>query len=185
VLFTVMIAALAATVEVSSAADARIVRRLARTHDAVASVTLGQLTYVASGERGLQIVEEAGTPGETLLGRVAFAGDASDVKVVGGYAYVAAGGAGLQVVDVSNSQTPFIVGACTSIYAAALEVVGHRVYVASENQGVSVVDITDPTDPALVHVIITQGSANGVALADGKLIIADSDAGAVAVELDR
>ena len=79
----------------------------------------------------------------------------------GNYAYIADNNAGLQVIDVSDPGNCLRVGG----------------YVAEGSEGIEVIDVSNPVNCVRVGYYDTRGSAQGVAVAAGRIYVADWDAG--------
>ncbi|MBN1754835.1 hypothetical protein JW877_01345 [bacterium] len=58
---------------------------------------------------------------------------------------------------------------------------GGLIFVAAENNGVYIFDVSNPADPDLITIYETEDKANGIAVDDGWLYIAENDEGLEAV----
>ncbi len=110
------------------------------------------VAYLASGSRGLQILDVANPATPKLLGGILdrnITGGAREVQLVGTVAYVADDMAGLQVVDVSDPAAPkWLGGHDTSGRAYSVQAKTNRldamenlVYVADEAAGLQIIRV--------------------------------------------
>jgi hypothetical protein len=146
---------------------------------------VGERFYVADGQWGLAVLEMS-TPWQLeFLGLCDTPGNARSVDVEGEYAYVADGRSGLQIIDISNpgamDTVSTIVGSLnTSDYAWSVVVESDTAYVADGYGGLKIIDVGEPAHPRLIDVIDTP-HAEGVAVGDGDIYVADRDWGLVIV----
>lgn len=146
---------------------------------------VGERFYVADGQWGLAVLEMSTLWQLDLLGLCDTPGNARSVDVEGDYAYVADGRSGLQIIDISDpaamDTVSTIVGSLnTSDYAWSVVVESDTAYVADGYGGLKIIDVGSPTHPRLIDAIDTP-HAEGVAVADGYVYLADRDWGLVIV----
>ncbi|MCP3962159.1 MAG: hypothetical protein GY719_30315 [bacterium] len=132
----------------------------------------GDYAYVASGGRGLQVVDVTDLQAPILAGGIRTPGNANDVQVVGDYAYIADGTRGLAVLDISDPANPTIVAqAFDSGNATDLVVRAGRAYVAN-SAGLRVFDVIDPTSPSFLGGVPLTGNARGVDVSGNLAVVA-------------
>jgi hypothetical protein len=151
-------------------------------------LSLNPYLYVATGGRGLAVVDVSWPYTPTVLAEIDLPGEAHQVVVQGMYAFVAAGPAGLRVVDVSNPLQPRQVGFLdTKGDARALAVRGEFVYLADGAKGLRVLTVNraDPTQIAEVMAYDTPGSALGLALKWPYAFVADGSKGLNVINVAR
>ena len=143
----------------------------------------GGYAFVASGARGVQVVDVSNPSAPQAIGQID-ASDASDVEVRGEYAYVADGDSGLRVLDVSSPRAPIEIGVRKTNDARALALSGKYAYVADGDKGVKVIDVSDARELPRVGAIETQ-DASGLAVTPGFLFVADGPGGLKVFALPR
>ncbi|MDB9449748.1 DUF4347 domain-containing protein [Dolichospermum circinale] len=128
---------------------------------------VGNYAYVASHDKGLEIIDISNPTTPTLKGNYDTSGAAWGVQVVGNYAYVADDNSGLQIIDISNPTTPTLKGNYdTSGYAYGVKVVGNYAYVADDNSGLQIIDVSEfinkaPTNLTLSTSTVAENEAIG------------------------
>lgn len=146
---------------------------------AASSLTqVGDLLFIADGERGVPVVSVADPGGAAMVGHFATAGDVRRIAVVGNYAYLATHEVGLQIVDISNLQRPVLV--------SAIEIPGDPkdiaiaypyAFIAAGNRGLQVLDVQFPFYPTLIGSLDTPGEAHSVKIVGTFALVADGRGG--------
>ncbi len=110
--------------------------------------------YLASGERGLEIVKLEDNNTMTVVGTKDTT-DARKVVIDGNYAYVADGDAGLKIIDITDPTSPKLEGVIDT-NGSALDVLvdGDYAYIADGKAedgkgGLKIIDISDKENPTL------------------------------------
>ncbi len=144
----------------------------------------GNHAYVASGTRGLRVVDISNPEYPDEVGFCDMPPFAQRVVVVDGYAYVTGhtmnGRGHLSVIDISNPEQPLLLSNSELQYGCRdVDVVGNYAYV-SDAHGLLVIDISDREQPQLVGVRWTPIYPRGIAvsgdyayLAGGGLYVID------------
>ena len=107
---------------------------------------IGNLAYVADGDRGLQIVDISDLYAPVRLGSHETPDYTYDVEVVGDRVYMIDRSEGLRIIDVSDPTAPVEIGTSRPLRSGRdVEIVGDLAYVLGP--GVHVFDVSDPTAP--------------------------------------
>ena len=123
--------------------------QLAGTNTAVA--VAGTHAFVASGDRGLQVLDLADPASPRVAARLDTPGFAQSIRVVGSLAYVADGHEGLAIVDVTDPAAPALLSRLSTTHGISdLDVAGSYAYLADGGAGVQVADVSDPRAPRIV-----------------------------------
>ena len=156
----------------------------------------GNCAYVAADVNGLIIVDITNKSDPQKLGHYDTDGDtdsaATGVAVAGDYAYIADWLNGLVIVDITDKSKPQRVGHYdTAGEVVGIEVAGDYAYVADgynskmyyDGDGLIIVDITDKVDlQEAGHYDTTAGYAEGVAVAENYVYVADGANGLCIIE---
>jgi hypothetical protein len=143
----------------------------------------GGYAFVASGARGVRIVDVSAPTAPVAVGEIATT-DAWAVAVRGGYAYVADGESGLRVLDVSAPRAPLDIGMRKTSDARAVALAGTYAYVADGTKGLKVIDITDPRSLPRVASVETENALD-VMVIGARLYIADGAGGLKIFDVTR
>jgi hypothetical protein len=149
--------------------------------DARRVTVIGGYAFVASGARGVRVIDVSTPTAPTQVGAIETS-DAWDVAVRGSYAYVADGDSGLRVLDVAAPREPLLLGLRKTTDARAVVLFGAFAYVADGDKGLKVIDITDARDLPRVGQVDTV-NALGLALHGERLYLADGAGGLKIYEL--
>ena len=99
------------------------------------------------------------------------------------YAFLACGTSGLYIVDFSDSANVKIIGSySTGGYAKEVVYKDNRVYVTTGLRGLQIFDVSNITSPVRVGTVET-GLANGLALDDKYVYVADEEEGLVIISI--
>jgi hypothetical protein len=149
------------------------------------AVTLsGHYAFLASGEKGLQVIDVSDPTSPQLAGGYDTPGNAHDALVSGNHAFVADGWEGLKVIDISDPTSPQLAGGYDRLLPAlGIAVDGDNAYVASEDTGLQVINISDPTSPQLVGSYDTPGKACGVVVSGNHAFVADRVGGLQVIDI--
>ncbi|TRU22914.1 MAG: hypothetical protein EWV81_17410 [Microcystis aeruginosa Ma_SC_T_19800800_S464] len=153
------------------------------TQDILYSVQVaGNYAYVATGSRGLKIIDISNPISPTLKGEYfgSRSASAEDVQVVGNYAYVAYGVAGLDIIDISNPSSPILAASYAPVteaygpfgivqkvtnYVTSVEVVNNYAYLtvqaAKDLGGLWILDVnqfTGTNQPPSVGLVVSPAS---------------------------
>lgn len=143
-----------------------------------------EFAYVAAGWSGLRIVEISDPTNPVEIGASGTRRAANGVDLAGGYAFLAVTKRVAVVVNVKNPHAPFMVRLYESWgISDAIAVGAGYAHVASRNGFVTTFDISLPTQLSQVGVVDIPGSAVGIALKGGDLLVADSAEGLAVVRL--
>lgn len=111
----------------------------------------GTHAFVASGDRGLQVLDLADPASPRVVARLDTPGFAQSVRVAGSLAYVADGHEGLAIVDVTDPAAPALLSRLpTRNGSSDLDVAGSYAYLADGGAGLQVADVSDPQAPRIV-----------------------------------
>ncbi len=148
------------------------------------------MLLVADGEMGLAVMdisninEQQGFGDYPLLNSIDVPGYATDVILVDDrYACLACGTGGLSIVDIADSAN-YVVTATYNTGGYAKEIAGKndRLYITTQGRGLQMVSISDPYSPQPLGVV-KSGYANGVALDDNYIYVADREEGIIIIEI--
>ncbi len=106
-----------------------------------------------------------------------------DVAVSATRAYVADTAFGLRILDVSDPSHPVAMGSLRTPGPHALTVAGNFAYLAVGDYGMVAVDVSDPDHPIVAGNYRTWGYTRKIAVADGRLVLADGTNGLLILEL--
>ncbi len=141
-------------------------------------VVVGNLAYLAAGEKGLQMVNVANPAAPVLRGGYDTPGTATGVAVAGSYAYVTDGLQGMRIINVANPDAPTPVGLYdTSDMASAVVVNENIAFVADRYRGLRALDVSTPTAPSEKGAYDIVGDARSLLLNFPYLYVADGDGG--------
>ncbi len=139
----------------------------------------GDHAYVADNNEGLRVIDVSvpGSPSEVAF--LSIPGNAFAVALAGDHAFVAARNEGVRVIDISVPTAPTEIGFFDpgSIQANDIMVAGDRAYVSTGYYGLLVLDVSNPSTPIEVGSYDTAGHVEEVALDDGIIVAADTEAG--------
>ena len=139
----------------------------------------GDYAYVASGRRGLFVVDVSDLEAPFIAGSLETLGNANDVRVEGGYAYLAAPSfeGDLVIVDVSDPTQPTQAAEVElDAIVTDLAVAGGLAFVAATDRLV-IVDVSDPAQPAVTSSISLPGNVRGVGVSGSLVVVAAGTAG--------
>ena len=138
----------------------------------------GRTAFVASGDKGLNIIDVTDPKTPVLEATLDTEGEARDVALAGLYAFVADGPAGLLIVDIGNPSAPKIVGKWDSAgEALGIALRDNFAYIADGSAGLQIVDVKNPAKPLPAGALDTDGTSEAVALAGTHAFIADGASG--------
>lgn len=170
-------------------------QEVARAHEvpyAVDVVVAKGMAYVAAGDGALHIFDVTEPTQPSWLGVSTIQDyEGKALAVAGDYAYIASGGRGMRVVDISNPNQPVSVGFYDPPGPELTQdvvVAGDRAYLAQKNirdltGRLVVLDITNPRIPLEIADHSVVRPALGVAFADGRVFLAQSDGGLAAFDV--
>jgi hypothetical protein len=142
------------------------------------------LAFVASGTKGLNIVDVMDAKAPVLKGSLQTGGEARDVIVSGDRAFVAAGPAGVLTVDISDPAAPKLAATVTGNgEASSLALRGDRLFVADGSAGIEVIDLKSLARPEKVGALAFEGTAEGIALSGDVAYVADGASGLRVVDI--
>lgn len=139
----------------------------------------GDLAVAVGGSSGW-VVDVSNPAAPAQLGTFTLPQTALEVVIDNGLFYVADYVAGLLIWSLADPANPVQIGEFSPFPLAAngVAVHGDRAYVAGDTYyGLLEEDISDPTNPVQVGSYDTPGSGQRVAYADGRIYVADYDAG--------
>jgi len=147
--------------------------------DARGVAVSGGYAYVADSSAGLQVIAVTNPTAPVRVGGCDISGLAVDVAVSGDYAYVVGWHGGLHVIDIRNPAAPTRVGGHVTVASSAwgVAVSGGYAYVADGAGGLQIFAVTNPAVPVPVYRYSTGGTANGVAVVDNHIYVADDQKG--------
>ena len=130
----------------------------------------GNYAYIATGNRGLWIIDVSSPNNPVKAGSLTFSSWLYDVAVAGRYAYLANTDA-LRIVDVSQPSNPTLIGACSLPRGSASAVVlnGDYAYVGDQDGGLRIVRVSSPSSPVETGHYDTVGYVVGVGWKDNYL----------------
>ena len=151
----------------------------------VAAPDADSLAIVADETLGVRMVNVADIDAPFLIRSVAVPGVAKAVAYENGVVAVAAQLAGL--VMIAPAPSGGVVGQLDVPLGEALGVAmqGRTAFVAGASGGVIVVDVSDPANPRPINALGAAPYARNVAVAGGRLITADVQAGARVVNIGQ
>lgn len=144
----------------------------------------GATACVAKGLKGVECWDVTDPAAPVLVHELDTAGEAHGIALDGDHAYVADDRWGLVIVDLAGPGGPelrALHGPASTFWGMPRRVVVRDglAFVAN-GAHTQVIDVSDPAAPALVAELPTTGLARDVAVADGRVYVADGD-GALAV----
>jgi hypothetical protein len=143
----------------------------------------GGYAFIASGARGVRIVDVSSPAAPVVVGEMTTT-DAWDVAVRSNYAYVADGESGLRVADITAPREPLLISSRKTADARAVVLSGDYAFVADSDKGLKVIDITDTRTLNRVATLETT-NAQGLALDGNRLFIADGAGGLLVADITR
>jgi hypothetical protein len=124
----------------------------------------GKYAYLASGKKGLAVVNISNPESPFLVGGFETVGPsqhdgiATGLVIEGNHAYVSYGNNGLQVVDISERESPKGVGECESSGTLLkLHYKNNYLYMADKEKGLHVMDVSNPHSPVRRGLYSTTG----------------------------
>ncbi len=176
-------------IDASAPAAPVLVSSVAITGWALAVYCRGDFAYVLASEY-LYTVDISAPAFPVIVSTVSNGAESYDMAVAGDYAYLAGYDARddcgfLKIFDLNDPGHPTAAGEVLLLdKTRAVAVAGGLAYVGSStvgldvrNSGLQVVDVADPFAPVLLGVANTPGFAVDVAIADGSVLVAGTDAG--------
>jgi hypothetical protein len=151
------------------------------------------LTFVASREFGLAVVDTTHPDDPALVGSADHPFNGEKVAVAGGRAVVAGtatdGQAAFRVVDVADPTAPRVAGVLTTdtverFGGVGIDEAGSLAVVTLGGGGLWTVDLEDPRNPRVAGSLDTAG-ASGVAVRGNRVYVADGVGGLLVVDLTR
>jgi hypothetical protein len=106
--------------------------------------------YVASGMRGLVVLDRADPAALRIVGEVPTGGYAADLAVSGSRAVVVVDQGGVVSIALDDPSAPRILGTAPVEYPECVEFVGRHAVVSTAWDGLIVFDVAGPRDPRVV-----------------------------------
>ncbi len=133
----------------------------------------GGYQYVAMHDHGLAVLQRTGRTFREVA-TLRDIGTAWAIAVDGDHAYVTDAGGKLVIVNIADPSRPAVT-AMVDIGGTpqSVEIRNHVAFVAAGTAGWAAVDVSDPAKPKVIANVDTPGSALQVALADGRMYLAD------------
>jgi hypothetical protein len=151
----------------------------------------GDYAYLASGQRGLLIIDLYHPDSLEMAGSLETEA-ASGVALDNGHAFVADGPRGLKVIDIANPLDPRQIGSRKTTNALSVAVRGDYAFVADGEKGLKVLDVSSLKRPSRIASIevgytrhVTLAGDRAYTTGSAGLIIWDITDPAVPVELGR
>jgi hypothetical protein len=137
-------------------------------------LTLGDLFYVADGQRGLVVLDETAS-GFVQIGSLDTSGYAESVYVKEKYIHLADGWAGWKKIKIANPASPLLEDYLdTPNWASDALFFGGEVYVADQTSGLRIIGSDAVTGDAVeIASFDTPGLAVGMGWAEGFVLMAD------------
>lgn len=131
--------------------------------------------FVAAGAAGVQPVNVSSPAAPVLLAAADTPGEATAIAISGSTAFVADGFGGLRILNVSAPSAPALLATAGSGLRARHSAVTTNgiVYVAAGEKGIEIYDVSAAGAPVRIGGFAGAGDATGVALAGGRLFVAD------------
>lgn len=136
----------------------------------------GDRAYLAARGQGLRVVDIADPVRPVEVGSLSLPGEARAVTVTGHYVLVAAHNRGMRVVDVANPAAPVEAGfydAPRSVQDVVLA--GDFAYLTDGERGLRIEDISNPSQPREVGHYDEMGKADGLAIRENLIFVAEQD----------
>jgi hypothetical protein len=151
------------------------------------AITVREKTaFVASGKKGLNIIDISDPKSPILKAKVDTDGEARDVAVSRSYAFVADGHGGLIIVDVRNPAAPRTVGKWDSPgESMGIVVRDETAYLADGSAGLQIVNVKDPAKPAPLGSCDTDGTAEDITVSGDSACIADGSSGLKVMDISK
>jgi hypothetical protein len=147
-------------------------------------VVRGDKAFLANQHRGLQVLDVGDPRHPKFIGTVDTPGLAWGVCLDGDFAYVADGPAGLQIVSVADPSQPRLVGSIkTPRSALAVEKLGRVLLVAGQDS-IFAIAVDSPGEPKILHSLVVGGMAQGLAVRDEQIFLANGRAGVAVLAFD-
>jgi len=147
---------------------------------------VGNLVFVAAGNRGLKVVDVSDPRAPVVRGEVATSGPAKAVAASGGHVFVAAGSAGLLVFDVAKPGALRLVATLdTPGEAEGVTLASGTAFVADGEAGLLTVDIRSAAAPKILGSLNLMGTARQIALTGKYALVADGAAGLAVVDVSN
>lgn len=135
----------------------------------------GDHAYLACQYNGLQVADITNPYAPVVIGELDIEGWPTNVQVARGHAFLCTMEDGLTIVDISNPAAPESVSTLVTpgqVWDVVVD--GNLAYIADITGGLQVADISDLSDPRYLGCVDTPShTAYGVALADGRVCVAD------------
>jgi hypothetical protein len=166
----------------------RYPRSLAESLVACDVVIRGDFALIAERDQGLQVFRITNLDNITLAGKLVINSGAHSIALAGDTAYVLGFDNRIYIIDITSPTTPVLI----STYSpdnlsvdgiAAIRVVGGLAYIATYTNGIQVLDVTNPSKVLKVASFDTYGRSSGLAVANGRIFVADQEGGLVILQL--
>jgi hypothetical protein len=153
--------------------------------DIQAAQVAGTIAYLASYQRGLDVVDVSDPARPSSLGSYAISITAGAVRlqVVGQRLYLAQE-QGLSIFDISTPAEPKLLGSyAPPLGAYDLQVAGDYAFLAGGNGGLLIVDVRTPADPKLLKQFDTQNTVFGVSVVGQRAYLANGSGGLLILDV--